>query len=281
MKISRALWFVIVIGILGLTTGCASQTVKEETTQTTPAPLEAKVEAETTGGGETASPLTAEEESLFDDDIDDWEEDENQQVDIIADPIEPFNRVMFKFNEKLYDWLLRPVALGYRKVTHEKVRIGISNFFTNLTTPIRFTNCLLQGKGQAATAEISKFIFNSTFGVLGFGDLFQDYPEMYPDTEDLGQTLGTYGIGEGFYIVWPILGSSNLRDTFGFLGDSYLDPVNYINSAEARLTAQGVDRINKVSFRIEDIDAARKAAFDPYEAARNFVVQSRRSKVSK
>ena len=269
----------MVIGIFGLVTGCASQTAEEETTQAISTPLQAKAEAGTPE--ETTPSLTAEEESLFDDNFDDWEEGESQQVDIVPDPIEPFNRVMFKFNEILYDWLLRPVALGYRKITPVEVRVGVSNFFTNLTTPIRFANCLLQGKGQAATAELSKFIFNSTFGVLGFGDLFHDYPEMYPDTEDLGQTLGTYGIGEGFYIVWPVLGSSNLRDTFGFVGDAFLDPITYVDSTGAQLAAQGVDRINKVSFRIEDIDAARKAAFDPYEATRNFVIQSRRSKVSK
>lgn len=225
--------------------------------------------------------LTAEEEALFDDDEDEWESEESQEAILVTDPIEPFNRAMFTFNVKLYDWLLRPVALGYRKVAPQKVRVGVSNFFTNLTTPVRFTNCLLQGKGRAATAELSKFIFNSTFGVLGFGDLFKEYPEMYPDSEDLGQTFGSYGLGDGFYIVWPVLGSSTLRDSVGMAGDVFLNPITYVDETEAGLAARGIDTVNALSFRIEDIDAARKAAFDPYQAARNFYIQTRRSKINK
>ncbi|MGD9216124.1 MAG: VacJ family lipoprotein [Desulfobacteraceae bacterium] len=279
MKKSCPIWLAMVIIISGLATGCASHSPKEEKIGTVSAPSDTRVTATT--AEETSSSLTAEEELLFEDDVDDWQSDENQQVALVADPIEPFNRVMFKFNEKLYDWLLRPIALGYRKITPEKVRTGVGNFFTNLSTPVRFTNCLLQGKGRAATVELSKFIFNSTFGVLGFGDLFQDYPEMYPDAEDLGQTLGSYGAGEGFYIVWPILGPSTLRDTVGSVGDFFLEPLNYVDPTEVRLAAEGIDRVNMISFRIEDIDAGRKAAIDIYEASRNFVIQSRRSKINK
>jgi phospholipid-binding lipoprotein MlaA len=139
----------------------------------------------------------------------------------------------------------------------------------------------LQGKGKAAGTEFSKFIINSTFGVLGFGDLFKDYPEMYPDAEDFGQTLGSYGIGDGFYIVWPVLGASTLRDTVGLAGDYALNPVTYVESTKSRVAITTVDTVNKLSFRIEDIDAAKKAAFDPYEANRNFYIQSRQSKISK
>lgn len=279
MKRSCALWLVLIPALVILITGCASQTKKAEATPHSPEPSQpAGADAV---DQETASPLTPEEEALLENDFDELESDDSLEAALVPDPIEPFNRVMFKFNEKLYDWVLRPVALGYRKVTPQKVRVGISNFFNNLTTPVRFTNCILQGKGQAASAEVSKFIFNSTFGVLGFGDLFKDYPEMYPDTEDLGQTLGSYGIGDGFYIVWPILGSYTLRDTVGLVGDSFLSPLNYVDSTEARLAGYSVDRVNTVSFRIEDIDAARKAAFDPYIALRNFTIQSRRSKIKK
>ena len=104
---------------------------------------------------------------------------------------------------------------------------------------------------------------------------------MYPDSEDLGQTFGSYGIGDGFYIVWPVLGASTLRDSFGRAGDSFLNPLTYMDPIEASLAARGVDTVNGLSFRIEDLDAARKAAFDPYEAGRNFFIQTRRSKVKK
>ena len=109
MKQSCPIWLALVI-ILGLAVGCASQSPKEEEIRTISAPPETKVTAETTE--EIASSLTAEEELLFEDDEDEWGADENQQVDMVADPIEPFNRVMFKFNEKLYDWLLRQSVFG-------------------------------------------------------------------------------------------------------------------------------------------------------------------------
>jgi phospholipid-binding lipoprotein MlaA len=278
MRNSCALWFAIVAVILGQFTGCASQSNK--TAETPPLVAASNPDDTARPVDETDTSFTAEEEALFDDE-DEWETDESQDAILVSDPIEPFNRAMFSFNIKLYDWVLKPASLGYRKVTPQVVRVGISNFFTNLSTPIRFTNCLLQGKGQAATAEFSKFIFNSTFGILGFGDLFKDYPEMYPDSEDMGQTFGSYGMGDGFYIVWPVLGPSTLRDSIGRTGDTFLNPLTYVDPAEASLAARGVDTVNALSFRIEDIDAARKAAFDPYEAGRNFFIQTRRSKINK
>lgn len=279
MKNSCALWFIIVTVILCQFTGCASQSNKAPETPSMPAA--SKPDDKKTPEDPLDTSLTAEEEALFDDNEDKWEAEEDQEAILVADPIEPFNRVMFSFNLKLYDWVLRPISLGYRKVTPQIVRVGVNNFFTNLSSPVRFTNCLLQGKGNAATAELSKFIFNSTFGVLGFADLFKDYPEMYPDSEDLGQTFGSYGIGDGFYIVLPVLGASTLRDSIGKAGDTFLDPMTYVDPAEVSLAAKGVDTVNSLSFSIEDIDAARKAAFDPYEAGRNFYIQTRRSKINK
>ncbi len=225
-----------------------------------------------------------EDEAGQEDDTSSWEdEDEDLEEGTykVADPIEPFNRLMFTFNDKLYTWLLRPITLGYRKVAPSPVRKGVSNFFHNLTAPIRFVNCLLQGKGQAATAEFASFTLNSIFGVLGFGSITKDYPELNPDAEDLGQTLGTYGIGDGFYIVWPFFGPSTLRDTTGRLGDGFLDPVNYVQPPEASIAVRGYDTVNKLSFRIEDIDDAKKAAFDPYQAVRNFYIQSRQTRLKR
>jgi phospholipid-binding lipoprotein MlaA len=277
MKKSCARWILPIAIILSVCTGCASQS-KKTGTMAEPPPASGETGAESKSA---AGALTPEEEALFDDDMDGWEIQGDQENALVADPLEPYNRAMFHFNDKLYVWVLRPLSLGYRKVTPQLFRTGISNFFTNLTTPIRFANCLLQGKGKAATAELSKFIFNSTYGVLGFGDLFKDYPEMYPDAEDFGQTLGAYGIGDGFFIVWPVLGASTLRDTVGLAGDYALNPVSYVENTQFRVAITSVDMVNRLSFRIEDIDAAKEAAFDPYEAHRNFYIQLRQSKIGK
>lgn len=245
-----------------------------------PAP-ESQSITKATSTDDALSEWSTEEENLLDDD---WAEtDTTQGGDIyqVADPIEPFNRVMFQFNDKLYTWLLRPVALGYRKVTPRILRTGFQNFFTNIGAPIRFANCLFQGKGQAAGAEFGKFLFNSTYGVLGFGDLFSDYPEMNPDPEDLGQSLATYGIGDGFYLVLPIFGPRTARDALGLAGDYWLNPITYVDPWQASAAIKSFDRVNYLTFRIEDLDSVKKAAFDPYEATRNFYIQSRHNSINR
>ena len=282
MKISHWLSLVSVAVIVWTVSGCASQTKgNSPSLEAGVAPAAAQSPDPAEADQKPAAKLSAEEEALLEDDWDTTENSGGEEILSVADPIEPFNRVMFRINDTMYEWLFRPLSLGYRKVAPQKMRTGIQNFFTNLEAPVRTVGCILQGKGQAATTEVAKFIFNSTFGILGFIDLFKDYPEMNPDPEDLGQSLAVYGIGDGFYIVWPFLGPSTLRDTVGEVGNAFLDPVNYIDPAETAIAVKGVNTINRLSFRIEDIDAAKKAAFDPYEAARNFYIQLRRNHIAK
>ena len=282
MKIFHWLSLALVAVMVWTVLGCATQRKGNSQSQESgvaPAPVRSPEQA--SAGEKPAGTMTAEEKALFEDEWDATEDSEPKEMYQVADPIEPFNRLMFGFNDTMYEWLWRPLSLGYRKVTPRIMRSGVQNFFTNLGAPIRTVGCILQGKAQAATTEVAKFIFNSTFGILGFIDLFKDYPEMNPDHEDLGQSLAVYGIGDGFYIVWPFLGSTTLRDTVGTIGDAFLDPVNYIDPVQSALAIKGVKTINKLSFRIEDIDALKKAAFDPYEAARNFYIQSRRNHIAK
>lgn len=282
MKISSPLSLTMVALAICIFSGCASQT---KGGARAPEPQENDPAIQSAGpassGGDSNSGLTADEEALLNDEWDATDKSEDQGFYTVADPIEPFNRAMFQFNDTLYEWLLRPLSLGYRKVTPQKMRSGVQNFFTNLTAPARMVSCILQGKGRAATTEIGKFIVNSTFGILGFMDLFTDYPELYPDPEDLGQSMAVYGIGDGFYLVLPFFGASTLRDAVGLVGDGYMDPVNYIDPVSTAIAVKGFNTVNRLSFRIEDIDDAKKAAFDPYEAARNFYVQSRQNRIRK
>jgi phospholipid-binding lipoprotein MlaA len=282
MKIFHWLSLVLVAVMVWTVIGCASQSKgKSQSPDSAVAPAPVQSPEQASAGKRPADKLSADEEALFEDDWGTTEDSEPQEMYQVADPIEPFNRVMFSFNDTMYEWLWRPLSLGYRKVTPQMMRTGIQNFFTNLGAPVRTVGCIFQGKGQAAATEVAKFIFNSTFGVIGFVDLFKNYPEMNPDPEDLGQSLAVYGIGDGFYIVWPFLGPSTLRDTVGQAGDAFLDPINYIDPYSAALAVKGVKTVNHLSFRIEDIDAAKKAAFDPYEAARNFYIQSRQNHIAR
>jgi phospholipid-binding lipoprotein MlaA len=197
----------------------------------------------------------------------------------VADPIAPFNRAMFHFNDKFYFWVLKPVARGYRYLVPAPLRTGVKNFFYNLMTPVRLVNCILQGKFNSAGTEVTRFLLNSTAGMLGFLDPARNYPLLTPKEEDLGQTFGTYGMGNGFYIVWPFLGPSTLRDTMGMAGDLFLNPVAYVQPAEAAFEITAIQKVNNTSFHIGDYEAIKEASIDPYSAIRDAYIQNRRKKV--
>ena len=134
----------------------------------------------------------------------------------IADPIEPWNRAMYHVNDKLYFWVWEPTARGYKYVVNEDVRGLFANFYRNVKAPVRIVNNVLQGKPQYAGIELVKFVINSTVGVGGLKDCATECFHMGGRDADFGQTLGKYGVGFGFYIVWPFLGPSSPRDTVGW-----------------------------------------------------------------
>jgi len=219
------------------------------------------------------------EEDFSDQDLGFFLDEDEEEVLTVADPLSPWNRAMFHFNDKLYFWVLKPVAKGYSAVMPKPARNGIKNFFHNLTMPIRMVSCILQGKGRAASAELTKFLVNSTVGVLGFGTPAEKWDELNASEEDLGQTLGIYGIGNGFYIVWPFLGPSTLRDSVGMIGDWFLSPVSYVNPSEVYMEVRAVETVNKTSLQIGDYESLKEAAIDPYVALRNAYIQNRKKKV--
>ncbi|MEJ2642055.1 MAG: VacJ family lipoprotein, partial [Desulfosarcinaceae bacterium] len=200
-----------------------------------------------------------------------WEEEEDAAA--IADPLMPYNKVMFHINDNLYYGVLRPVGAAYRFLVPLPIRSGLKNFFTNLAFPVRFLNCLLQGKGEAAEREIDRFALNTVVGVLGFGDPAKNYPQLDLNEEDFGQTLGVWGAGHGIYIVLPILGPSTLRDSVGLLGDLLATPATYLLSTERSLALTAGERVNTLSFHIGDYESFKDMAFDPYSAFRDAYLQ--------
>ncbi len=220
------------------------------------------------------------EEQTINGDFDLLEEELSQKIAKVEDPLEPLNRIMFRVNDTLYFWLLKPVTQAYKSITPEPVRIGIGNFFQNLTTPIRFVNCHLQRKTTVADTELKRFLLNTTVGILGFGDPAKDrYGIEPPKKEDLGQTMATYGIGNGFYIVLPLLGPSTIRDSVGMAGDMFLNPVFYVKPAEAAISISAVKFTNKNSFRIGEYEAFKSAALDQYVAMREVYIQYRNKQI--
>lgn len=205
-------------------------------------------------------------------------EKEETVLPTIADPIEPVNRGIFYVNDKLYRWVLKPVAKGYKYVVPEGVRISVRNFFFNLATPIRAVNTLLQGKIKDTGTELARFGINSTIGMAGLFDAAKDFHLTRKD-EDTGQTLGVYGLGNGFYLVLPILGPSSARDTVGLVGDTFLDPTTYLLSWEAALGTRFVRAQTDLTFRINEYEELTDAAVDPYAAVKDVYIQYRAKKV--
>ena len=197
----------------------------------------------------------------------------------IADPLYYWNLSMYHFNDKFYFWLLKPAAQGYTAIAPEPVRIAVSNFFQNLASPVRFAGNLLQLKLKNAGEELLRFVTNSTQGLAGFMDVAKSHYGIAAHDEDIGQALGSYGIGHGIYLVWPFLGPSSLRDTVGLVGDMLLQPVTYINPMETSIGIRVYDRVNETTFHIGDYEAMKKAAIDPYVSLRNGYVQHRKKQV--
>jgi phospholipid-binding lipoprotein MlaA len=228
------------------------------------------------------SPATLEEDDEFlDEDFGiSEEESEYQPGPGVSDPLEPVNRVVFQFNDRLYYWLLKPVAQTYKAVVPVPIITRIDNFFDNLTAPVRMINCILQSKSERAGTEAARFLVNSTIGLFGLFDMGKYYPEIKkPAKEDLGQTLAVYGLGEGFYIVLPVLGPSSVRDVFGKVADSFGDPVSYVNPYEASVGLSAIDKVNAISMRIGDYETLKDAALDPYQALRNAYIQNRNKSI--
>jgi phospholipid-binding lipoprotein MlaA len=199
----------------------------------------------------------------------------------IADPLEPFNRTMFQFNNKMYFWLFKPLALGYKKVVPAPARKGVDNFFTNLGFPIRFVSRLLQADFKGASEELGRFTVNTLWGAGGFLDPSSNQQLNIPKRDaDLGQTLGVYGLGQGFYIIWPFVGPSSARDSLGLAVDYYfLDPISYISPWYASMAVRGYGTVNYTSLTIGDYESFLEAAIDPYVAMRDAYIQYRQKMV--
>jgi len=207
-------------------------------------------------------------------------EEGEEEPATISDPLEPFNRAMYHFNDKLYFWLLKPVSQAYGKVVPEPARISVQNFFTNLAFPLRFLSCLLQADLSGAAKESGRFVANTLWGIGGLLDPSSNQELDIPkQSVDLGQTLGVYGVGPGFYIVWPVLGPSSLRDTVDIVGRHFLNPVSYVNPWYTPMAARGYEAVNETSLRIGDYEALKEAAMDPYLSIRDAFVQYRKKKI--
>ncbi len=194
----------------------------------------------------------------------------------IADPLEPFNRISYQFNDKLYYWAVKPVATVYKWIVPEPARISVKQFYFNAKFPIRFINCLLQADFSGAGIEFGRFTINTIWGIGGLLDPAAGGEiKLAKQDTDFGQTLGMYGVGHGFYILWPVLGPSSPRDSVDIAGEYLLDPLSYFGPWYTGIGIRPFKIINNASLVIGEYESLQEAALDPYVAIRDAYAQYR------
>lgn len=194
------------------------------------------------------------------------------------DPLEPFNRGVYKFNDAVDTAVLKPVATAYRDVTPAPVRRGVGNFFANLEDAWSFVNNALQFKGQAAVESLVRFGVNTFIGLGGILDVAGEM-NIEKHTKDFGHTLGYWGVAPGPYLVLPLLGPSTVRDTVALPVDMKGDIVSNIAHVPTRNTAKAVRAVDNRAGLLKVTTMLEEAALDKYTFTRDAFLQSRRSSI--
>lgn len=198
------------------------------------------------------------------------------------DPLEPMNRYFFELNRFFDTILLKPVATWYDGVIPQPGRNGVRNFLDNLRSPVILANDMLQGEWDRAGTTASRFGINTTVGLLGLFDPAADWG-MPQHSEDFGQTLATYGSGEGPYLYLPVLGPAPPRDLTGFVVDQFFDPLTYIYWDEpktvptVRFVVNGIDQRAR---SLTTLDQIERTSVDHYATVRNLYRQIRNNEIA-
>lgn len=265
------------------------------------APLEAFAQAgQTPGSTSTSRSETPPEETPPKDAADEFydpfakkEEGAGEGEDY--DPWEGFNSVMFEFNRKVDQYIIKPVAQVYEKIMPDALERGIDNFFHNARFGPRLINNLLQLKVKGTAIELGRFLINSTLGLAGFFDPAKHWFGLETPDEDTGQTLGVYGVPPGPYLVLPLLPPLTVRDFFGLILDFGADPINYFvfptfevddwpsaiahknrdTTTIAQLGTRVEEIVNYRSLTLEKFQGVEEATVDLYSAVRNAYLQKR------
>lgn len=201
----------------------------------------------------------------------------------INDPLEPTNRNVFSANESLDKGLLKPVAEVYRDLVPATARMGISNVLNNLRSPVILLNDILQGELDRSIATVARFLVNSTVGMFGLADVAAELG-VPAHSEDFGQTLAVWGVPSGPYLMLPLFGPSNPRDTVGLVVDMLTDPLNMwaanTDRSELALTRAVVGVVSQREANLELLNEAGKSSLDFYAAIRSLYRQRRAHEIS-
>ncbi len=189
------------------------------------------------------------------------------------DPFESVNRGIYQFNDALDRYALRPVAKGYSNVTPDPVERSVGHFFDNLFYPTTIVNSYLQAKFHNGTSDVARFIVNSTLGIGGLFDVATGLGLEEHD-EDFGQTLGYWGLGQGVYLMLPLLGPSTGRDGIGLIADRFTNPLTYVDSLAVTFALQALYLVD-LRAGLLGFDQSVRNAFDPYLFVRGAYLERR------
>lgn len=245
--INKGLRIAAIVALLAFSQGCASKTPGQ------PLKLDASDEAQTST------------------------QDSGHKVGSAQQPdyLEPVNRGIFRFNEVLDGMLLKPLVHIYWGVMPDFGQTAVRNILTNLSSPVVFLNSVLQGDSNNAAKTLGRFVINSTVGIAGTFDVATDLGIEKEHKKDFGQTMGVYGVGTGTYVVLPLLGPSDVRDTFGLVADVFSDPFTYIFTTNESLARAAVAGIVRRGDAMPVTDRVYRDSLDPYAALRSVYLQNR------
>ena len=211
-----------------------------------------------------------------------------QNANSAEECFERTSRAIFKFNMALDDIVLEPLAKGYNKLP-STVRAGTSNFTSNIGTLLSIPNNIMQGNLKQLGHSVGSFTINTTVGILGFLNPAEKMG-LKPNKEDVGQTLGSYGMGSGCYFVLPIFGPTTVRDSVGLVADTFVDPFAHITLREKQLLGASGNNLDYYSMRAttavdfradndKNLDSLEKNSIDLYSAMKSIYLQDRENKI--
>ncbi|MBT3922652.1 MAG: VacJ family lipoprotein [Nitrospina sp.] len=206
---------------------------------------------------------------------------DSEDLPIMSDPFEGYNRWMFGVNETIYDNVLEPVARGYRNTIHENLRVGIKNVFSNALAPVKFVSSLIQLDFEKSGRVLARTLINTTFGIGGLADVAGEEYHIQDVNEDFDQAMGAYGVPTGPYVVLPIFGPSTARNIIGRAADSLMSPSFLFAPGGISVGLSVEENINSASFIVDDKKQLEESALDEYESVRDFFHQYRHGLVKK
>lgn len=281
----------LLLALMLVCSGCASKDDDNNVTAPTASSIATSSNATSDGGqysavesGLASANGIANANSTLDDDQ--FEDYDDEHIAVIADPLEPWNRFWFGFNHLFIMGLVKPLYTGYETVTPVELRSGLTNALNNLMAPLRIVNRLLQGEPAMAGVEFGRFVANSTAGFGGLINIAAKDKPLVPFSEygaNFGTTLAVWGLGEGFYLVWPFVGPSTVRGSVGMVGDYFATPFYWGSQSFAGLDywlvtgTEGGLRFNDMGTALTAYEALTKSAVEPYTAMRDAYIKLQRS----